>query len=122
MATPTTFSFIKSTPCSVVYNIAAGVGAGTIDFDPAMKANMVAGPLKTELARRNGSLNQLNLDLDSSRVRIYYVTGIDSAQVVPAGSQIIVAWTTTGLSATIPNGEVGQSLLIEIRFEHSEKR
>lgn len=122
MATPTTFVFIKSTPFSVVYNVQSGVGTGTIDFDPTMKANMVAGPLKSELARRNGHLDQLNLENDSSRVRIYYVTGIDATQMIPAGSMVSLAWTTTGLSASIPDGEAGQNLLIEIRFKHSDNR
>ena len=120
MAIPTTFTFIKSTPYSVVYQINGGVGAGALDFDPTMKANMVAGPLKAELTARNGHLDQLNLNLDSARVRLYFVTAIDATMVNPTSNTIV--WTTTGLSATLPAVDGGNGVFIEIRFMHSTKR
>jgi hypothetical protein len=127
MATITTFTFLKSTPCSVVYRLEGGTDAGpgtagTRDFDPTMKAEMVAGPLKSELARRNGVLDQLNLNVNSARVRIYKVTGLDVVQAIPAS--VTLAWTTTGLTATLPTIAEGvtDKLFIEIRFEHSVKR
>jgi hypothetical protein len=119
----TSFQFIKATPYSAVYNVQGDGVAGTMLFDPTMKANLVAGPLKAELTARNGALDKLNLDqAGSPRVRIHLVTGINATQTMPSGGTDTIAWTTTGLTATLALGETGTNLLIEIRFVHSAKR
>jgi hypothetical protein len=122
------WTFIKGTPYSAVYMFSGGdSGSGALDFNPTMKGQLAAGPLKAELARlaATSSLNTLNLNLDSARVRIYYVSGLTSpsplALTIP--DEFALYWSTTGLVATGAFGEIlSEQIVIEIRFVHSKKR
>ena len=130
----TSWKFIKATPYTAVYRINGGPigqgGPGIVDYtDAPTLANLVPGPLKTEITRRLGSLNALNLYLNSSRVRITYVDGIADPDglwmTMRQGAQTI-AWTGNGLTATlqaVPGAEgAADNIYVEIKFQHSRKR
>lgn len=114
------------TPYSAVYKLDGGSGAnpGVLDFsNPPTLAALAAGPLKAEITRRLGHLDDLNLNVDSARVRVYFVTGIDENMYF--AGPMNVYWTANHLEASIwAGGEGGHEgiLFVEIRFEHSQER
>lgn len=123
MATQATF--VKATPYSVVYQLTADDGnPGAIDFsDGPTLARLAPGPLKAEITKRLGTLDTLNLNNDSARVRIYFVSGVNL--LVPIPATITVVWATTGLAVTLPATGIETPVwtaFFEIRFIHSKKR
>jgi hypothetical protein len=121
--TPAVWSFIKATPYSAVYGIAGGALAilpAVLDFSDAPTfAQLVPGPLKTEIKRRLGTLQHANLNEKSERLRVYTVSGQVAAESPSLNHTI--AWVANGISGTVSDEGAGD-LLLEIRFVHSKKR
>ena len=117
----------SATPYSIAYRLTAGEDPATLVYEPTMKAQLVPGPLKTELARRaadtTSGLSTLNLDANGgARVRVYIVSALDD-MVLGATTDFTLAWLKTGLYFDAPIGMYGrQDLVIEIRFIHSSRR
>lgn len=116
----------SATPYSKVYDIVGGADPGILLWT-TIDSQLVAGPLKAELARLAATptgLPSLNLTGTNGRVRIYFPVGINLLEGVPPGGDIDIHWVATGLSIQIPatGPEVNSSMLIEIRFRHSSKR
>lgn len=122
-----TATLVKSTAYSAVYHVTSGNdNPAVINYtDAPTLAALVAGPYKAEVKLRAaaGTLDKANLDQNASpRIRIYYPLAISDLTQLPIGA-FTVAWTTTGLSITLPGeGEGAQDLYIEIRFIHSARR
>lgn len=114
----TVIALVKTTPLSAVYRLTGDGTEGTRSAT-TLFLDMADGPLKTEIGKRSTALDALNLDgAASGRVRIRPVFGINSTLTLPfAGFR--VRWTATALSATLIQGN---TIDVEIRFEHSEDR
>jgi len=117
----------SATPYSIAYRLTAGEDPATLAYEPTMKAQLVPGPLKTELARRaadtTSGLSTLNLDANGgARVRIYIVSALN-VKLLMRFNDFKLAWSKTGLGFEASyEGVNPEDLVIEIRFIHSSRR
>ena len=119
MSTPT-LSVINSTPYSITC-LAHGNDGGPASIPWAnLKGFVTRGPLKVLLDALDTAhkLDTLNLDgVNSGRVRIRWVTGVDATQTLPSAFKI--KWGTTGIDLDLP---ASTQLYLEIRHSHSRDR
>lgn len=110
----------RATPYSAVY-LLSGDNDTTVRAGTDILGDLVQGPLYDEIKKKlaASALDHLNLDgVDTGRVRIRFVTGINIGIAFPL-SGFNIHWTATGLSVTMSRGE---TCFVEIRFMHGDVR
>ena len=120
MSAPT-LSVINSTPYSITC-LAHGNDGGPASIPWANLEGSVTrrGPLKALLDALDAAhkLDTLNLDgVNSGRVRIRWVSGVDATQSLPL--TFMIKWTMTGIALDLPTNT---HLCLEIRHSHSRDR
>jgi len=112
------FTKQSATPYSISYLIAGDDGSAATLAAATLLADTVAGPLQREIASLPGQLNTLNSGAaNHGRVRIRFVTGVESTNVIPRNT--IIQWVAAGLSAQLT---AASAVAIEIRLIHGSEK
>jgi len=117
----TSGTVIEQRPYSCKVLITGDGTPGTLSYGASIQPNLAAGPLRTAMDRLYGknNLDDLNLGNPSGNVIRTRLAYDDFSASVSIPTAFNIHWTASALSM---QAAAGSSMLLEIRFQHSDDR